>query len=160
VTSKASGKSRTFWRSSNHSDLDGWGGRKFSSRWSTAGRRIVYLAESPAGAMLEILVHMEFADAEAPDDYQLLSIDVPDVIEVLELEPSNLDWRESQRSTRRMGDAWLTSRATPLARVPSAIVPRTWNFLLNPEHPHAAQVRIHEMIRERFDNRLFRSRAS
>jgi len=35
-------------------------------------------------------------------------------------------------------------------------VPRTWNYLLNPEHPDAKQVQIAEVIKERFDNRLFR----
>jgi RES domain-containing protein len=54
-----------------------------------------------------------------------------------------------------MGDLWLTTRETPLARVPSAIAPQTWNYLLNPEHPEARQVQVAEVIRERFDNRLF-----
>ncbi len=45
---------------------------------------------------------------------------------------------------------------TPFARVPSAIVPRTWNYLLNPLHPDAKRLEIAEVIRERFDNRLFR----
>jgi hypothetical protein len=35
-------------------------------------------------------------------------------------------------------------------------MPHTWNYLLNPEHPAASQVRIVEVIKERFDNRLFR----
>jgi RES domain-containing protein len=55
-----------------------------------------------------------------------------------------------------MGDAWLVSLETPLARVPSAIAPQTWNYLLNPEHPDAKQVQVAEVIKERFDNRLFR----
>jgi RES domain-containing protein len=55
-----------------------------------------------------------------------------------------------------MGDAWLASRETALARAPSAIAPQTWNYLLNPEHPDAKQVQVAEVIRERFDNRLFR----
>ena len=59
--------------------------------------------------------------------------------------------------TRRIGDGWLASLETPIARVPSAIMPRTWNYLLNPEHPDAKQVRIAEVIKERLDNRLFRS---
>jgi RES domain-containing protein len=55
-----------------------------------------------------------------------------------------------------MGDAWLARREAALARVPSAIAPRTWNYLLNPEHPEAKQVVVAEVIQERFDNRLFR----
>jgi RES domain-containing protein len=55
-----------------------------------------------------------------------------------------------------MGDAWLVSRESPLARVPSAIAPHTWNYLLNPEHPDAKKIEVAEVVRERFDNRLFR----
>jgi len=58
--------------------------------------------------------------------------------------------------TRSIGDVWLTSMKSALARVPSVIVPRTWNYLLNPAHPDAKQVQVAEVIRERFDNRLFR----
>ena len=55
-----------------------------------------------------------------------------------------------------MGDDWLAAQEAPLARVPSVIAPHTWNYLLNPEHPDAKQVQVAEVIRERFDNRLFR----
>lgn len=65
-------------------------------------------------------------------------------------------WKQKLELTQRIGNAWLASLATPLARVPSAIVPRTWNYLLNPEHPDAVDVKIESATRERFDNRLFR----
>lgn len=148
---------RILWRISNFADLRGSGGIHSPSRWSTAGHRIVYLAESPPGAMLEILAHIEFEDGELPDEYQLLAIDVPEKIEVREIEPpSRADWKARLRLTQRIGDAWLNSRETALARVPSAVMPRTWNILLNPAHADAAEVKIREVIRERFDNRLFR----
>jgi hypothetical protein len=35
-------------------------------------------------------------------------------------------------------------------------MPRTWNILLNPEHPDARHITIGNVVRERFDNRLFR----
>jgi len=151
---------KNLWRISNHVDLGGWGGRKFSSRWASLGKRVVYLAESPAGALLEVLVHLQFEEDELPDEYQLIEVSIPDGISMRELEPSSrIDWKEKPRTTQRIGDAWLVSLETPLARVPSAIVPHTWNYLLNPEHPDAKQVQVAEIIRERFDNRLFRFRA-
>jgi RES domain-containing protein len=111
--------------------------------------------------MLERIVHMMDLDVEEdgdlPQTYQLLQISVPDETATKQL--STLvptDWREHPEFTRSIGDAWLASLESPLARVPSAIMPRTWNYLLNPEHPDARQVQIVEAIRERFDNRLFR----
>lgn len=149
------------WRISEYADLSGLGGRIGSARWHTMGRSVVYLTESPAGAMLERVVHMMDIDLEEygklPRTYQLLQVLVPDELVTKELNtiaPS--DWREHPEFTRSIGDAWLASFETALARVPSAIVPRTWNYLLNPEHPEAKQVQVAEVIRERFDNRLFR----
>jgi RES domain-containing protein len=148
---------KTLWRISNHTDLGGWGGRKFESRWSSLGKRIVYMAESPAGAMLEVLVHLKDREDELPATFSLLEIESPDESGVRELLPSaDVEWKNRPDSTRKIGDAWLSSRETPLARIPSAIMPRTWNVILNPEHADAHQVRVMSVIRERFDNRLFR----
>lgn len=107
--------------------------------------------------MLEILVHLQFRDRKLPETYNLLHVETPDSLAVEPIDPSpDPQWKEQPEFTRRLGNAWLWSLTTPLARVPSAIVPRTWNYLLNPEHPDASQLRIASAIRERFDNRLFR----
>jgi RES domain-containing protein len=157
VSVEAEAKSRILWRISNHADLRGSGGVHSASRWSTTGRRIVYLAESPPGAMLEILAHIEFEEGELPDEYQLLAVDVPEKIEVKEIKPpTHSDWKARFKLTQRIGDTWLNSGHSALARVPSAVMPRTWNVLLNPAHADAAQVMIREVIRDRFDIRLFR----
>jgi RES domain-containing protein len=148
---------RTLWRISNYVDLGGWGGKKFSSRWTSLGRRVVYFAESPTAALVETLVHLEVDSEDIPDSYTLLRISVPDDLAVKSLDPpAGTEWKQNLELTRRLGDAWLASKETPLARVPSVIAPQTWNYLLNPEHPDAKQVVVAEVIRERFDNRLFR----
>jgi RES domain-containing protein len=153
----AAGTMTTFWRISNHLDLGGWGGRKFASRWSSLGRRVVYLAESPAGAMMEVLVHLKEREGGLPRIYTLLKIEAPDDLSVTQLNAiAPTDWKVRLEFTRSLGDAWLTSMETPLARISSAIIPRTWNYLLNPEHPDAKKIEVAEVIRERFDNRLLR----
>jgi RES domain-containing protein len=148
---------RTLWRMSNYIDLGGWGGKKFSSRWTGLGRRVVYFAESPTAALVETLVHLEVDSEDTPDYYTLLRIVVPDDLAIQPLDPpAGSAWKHDLELTRRMGNAWLASLETPLARVPSAIAPQTWNYLLNPQHPNAGQVQVAEVIREQFDNRLFR----
>ncbi|MGB9407153.1 MAG: RES family NAD+ phosphorylase, partial [Terracidiphilus sp.] len=84
-------------------------------------------------------------------------VSVPDELAIKPLNAiAPTDWKERPEFTRTIGDAWMASSETALARVPSAIVPQTWNYLLNPEHPDAKQVQVAEVIRERFDNRLFK----
>jgi RES domain-containing protein len=147
----------TLWRISKHPDLTGQGGRLSSARWHTRGKLVVYLADCPASAMLEQIVHLQAGSGKLPRSYDLLKVAAPDSVDVRELLPlARVDWREHSESTRTIGDAWLASLETPLARVPSAIVPHTWNYLLNPEHPDAKKIEVAEVIREHFDNRLFR----
>jgi RES domain-containing protein len=148
----------TLWRISGYPDLSGEGGLGASGRWHTEGRLIVYLADCPAGALLERIVHMTdmIEDAYLPRFYQLLHVNVPDELAIKLLTIlAPIDWKERFEFTRAIGDAWLASLETPLARAPSAIAPRTWNYLLNPAHPDAKQVAVAEVIKERFDNRLF-----
>jgi RES domain-containing protein len=149
----------TLWRISSYVDLSGEGGLGASGRWHTEGRLIVYLAECPAGALLERIVQMTdmVQDANLPRFYQLLQITVPDELAIKPLNAlAPADWKERFEFTRAIGDAWLASLETPLARVPSVLAPQTWNCLLNPEHPDAKKIEIAEVIKERFDNRLFR----
>jgi len=148
----------TFWRISEYADLSGEGGRLGAGRWHTQGRPVVYLTESTASAMLERLVHLlNDEDGELPAFYQLLEVSAPDEIEIRRLNTlAPTDWRESLAISQHQGNTWLASRESALALVPSAIVPHTWNYLLNPLHPEAAQIAIQSATRERFDNRLFR----
>jgi RES domain-containing protein len=146
----------SLWRISGYNALSGEGGLYYSARWHTAGQRIVYLADSPAGALIESLVHAELNERSWPRHYDLMQIAVPDGLEIETLKVSaGKDWKESSSLSRALGDAWLQSKRTALARVPSAIVPKTCNFLLNPEHPAAAGIRIIETTRAEYDRRLF-----
>ena len=145
------------WRISAHADLSGEGGLLSSGRWHSRGSRIVYLTDHPAAALLEVLVNLEVDPADLPQSYQLLAVDFADNTRSESIAPDQLaaNWGEQLQFTRNMGDAWLREKRTMLLRVPSAIVPFTTNWLLNPEHQNAASVRIGEIIRVPFDRRFF-----
>jgi RES domain-containing protein len=145
------------WRISDFSELHGEGGLLYSARWHTAGHPIVYLAESAAGALLEVLVHLELEDNDLPRQYNLLRVSVPANIQIERLQVSGDDsWKDDERTTQAIGDEWLRSARTALAQVPSAIMPNTWNYLLNPEHADASGIQIAGITRAEFDTRLFR----
>jgi RES domain-containing protein len=148
---------RELWRISNHRSLNGEGGLRFSARWHTAGRPVVYLAASPAGAMVEVLVHLELQEDELPSSYTLLGVEAPKDLATEEIRISGReDWKVDLGLTRRLGDEWLKGGKTALARVPSAILPNTFNYLLNPLHRDAKQLRIVSVTKANFDPRLLR----
>jgi RES domain-containing protein len=137
------------WRVSNHADLSGEGGRRAEGRWHERGWRAVYLAEHAGLALLERLVHLGIDPEDIPSHYQLLTIHVPDGVRVEALSEAELaariaDWRHAPAETRTFTRAWFIERRTALLRVPSAILPDAFNYLLNPLHPDAAQIAVVE----------------
>jgi RES domain-containing protein len=117
----------------------------------------VYLSSTPASALLEILVHLEIEEGHLPRFYKLLEIQVPDDIGMEKLEdwaklPKG--WPRKQAVTRALGDQWLDRNSAALLEVPSALVPKTSNFLLNPLHPDAARIQVVSVSRQGLDRRL------
>lgn len=130
------------WRISVFIDLSGRGGLLASGRWHQAGRPVVYLAESPAAAMLEVLVHLEIDAEDIPDNLRLLRVDMPDDVSIRQANPLPDQWEEQIEQTRTLGGSWLTEGSSLLLSVPSAIMPHTTNYLFNPLHPEADQANV------------------
>lgn len=144
------------WRISRHRDLSGKGGLYASGRWHHRSAPIVYLAESPAGALLEACVHTSANDV--PPSYTLLALQVEPSISLETLDVSTLpsEWIESAEVTREIGSAWLQSTRSALFRVPSALLPATFNVLLNPLHADSAKIKIESAYDFPFDPRIKR----
>jgi RES domain-containing protein len=147
------------WRISNYADLYGIGGLKASARWHSKGHRIVYLSSSPSSALLEILVYLEIEEDRLPRFYKLLEIQVPASIRIEKIEDwakLQKGWQKRQASTRTLGDQWLEQNSSALLQIPSALVPHTNNFLLNPLHSDAAKLTIVSISRQGLDRRLLK----
>jgi RES domain-containing protein len=146
------------WRISNYADLKGQGGLKAGGRWHNKGAVIVYLAEHPAAAILEILVHFDTSPEELPANFQLLEVDVDNTLQVSQLSKDILpeNWIDNTPLSKSSGDQWLTSQSTVLLKVPSAITPKSFNYLFNPRHVDANKVKIVSAQRYPFDRRLLR----
>jgi RES domain-containing protein len=143
------------WRISNFADLKGIGGLRAGGRWHFAGQPVVYLAEHPALAFLEVLIHQDIRKMkELPAHYQLLQIEVEDSIAVSEIRDLPEDWKSNNGWSRSAGTEWLASRSSLLLKVPSVLVPYASNYLFNPAHPDAEMVRIVEARRVDDDPRI------
>ena len=148
------------WRISIFNDLSGIGGELAKGRWHTPaeGKRIVYLSEHPALALLETLVNLKERPEDGADRYQLLRVEAADEIPVDRSAPQALspDWRERPAITQAVGDAWLQANEKALLAVPSVPSPESINYLLNPRHPDAPRISIAWTRWIRYDKRLFR----
>ncbi len=144
-----------FWRISTFPDLSGRGGLLANGRWHHAGRPVVYLADSPASAMLEVLVHLEIDAEDIPDNLRLLRIEIPTDAHIERITELPDQWEAQLEHTRALGDAWLATNHSLLLQVPSAIMPHTTNFLFNPLHPQAPQATL-SVETLRLDRRLLK----
>jgi RES domain-containing protein len=151
------------WRISNFASLQGIGAEFESGRWHTAapGKRLVYLAEHPAVALLENLANLDGDPRFFEKHFQLLKISTSGAaIPVARLSTKQLVGIDPQdtATTQTIGDAWLTACASALLRVPSMPSPESWNYLLNPLHPAAARLKVEWAKHIAYDKRLFRLR--
>jgi RES domain-containing protein len=134
-----------------HARLDGEGAKRVGGRWNSRGHAVVYMADSISLAVLENLVHMSKQDF--PKGYVSVSASIPDEITVLTENDIKKDVRYG--GPQELGDYWVSSLASAVLRVHSAVVPQAFNFLLNPAHPAFAQIIAEPSIPFVFDERLF-----
>ena len=136
------------------SAFSGLGGLYVSGRWHQRGNKIIYTAESLALATLEIFVHLE------SDRVPLVAIKayIEDKLAVEEVNNLPLNWQESTTypELQKIGTEWLKSGRTPVLKVPSAIVPVEFNYLLNPDHPDLQLSKMSPM-KYQLDRRLWKN---
>ena len=138
----------------------GYGAKEAGGRWNSVGTSMVYVSDVASLTMLETLVHLHAS--HIMDYFTLLRIDVPDEqiqkADMGEL-PGNWADEEAPSELATYGDAWCFTGSSIALRVPSALSPVEFNYLLNPEHPEFSGVIKHaEEIPFRFDSRLKRAR--
>jgi RES domain-containing protein len=148
-----------FWRISNYPDLTGLGAELSAGRWHTAGegKRIIYLAEHPAVALIENLANLRGDPRFFQHHFQLLKISSHSETPPKELTSKQLAAIDphNPRTTQTIGDAWLAARISALLRVPSIPSPESWNYLLNPLHPDASKLKLDWARLIAYDKRFF-----
>ncbi len=124
--------------------LDVTGTRLNGGRWNPVGVGILYTAEHPALALVEILVHMpQVPYAELPN-YRLFTVDIPDDSRrVVTADQLPAYWNENtySRSQTVLAD-WLANPDVLALGVPSSVMPSGINYLLHPAHTAYANIHI------------------
>ena len=135
-----------------HPIWDGRGAGLYGGRWNPPGVPVIYAAGSLSLAMLERLVQRRNLDGT-----MLVEAHVPDDLPIEDLmsaSPNN--WRAfGSPEAQAAGGRWAASRHSALLRVPSALVPREPNYVVNPAHPDAGRIRSNTPERLEWDPRLF-----
>ena len=109
----------------------------YPARWSAKGRFVIYTAGSRALACLENLVHRSGEGNNAL--YKVMIIEMPDTIEIDVLDESTLkkDWHtiDNYVYCQSLGSKWLNESKSAILKVPSVVIKKEHNYLINPNHP-------------------------
>ena len=126
-------------------------------RWNSENTKVGYTSESRALALLEVFVHLNSSE-DLPNDRYYVEINIPDTLDVLEVNIDDLpkDWKSNPPTaiTQTIGDDFVDFNEAAILKVPSSIVPNEYNYLINPNHPDAKEIRVIKTERVMFDSRL------
>lgn len=125
-------------------------------RWNFKGDRIIYTSESRSLACLENLVHS--SGETLLNLFRVMIIYIPDQLSIAHLDHVSLpeNWNQQARPKwcQERGNRWLEKAENPVLKVPSAIVNKEFNYLINPNHPEFKKVKIIDTEPFPFDQRL------
>ena len=137
--------------------FSGEGSIRYDGRWHRRGIRIVYASDAPASALLEVIAHTE-AHNRLQHDYVLFEVRLDPDEHLLTVGSDMLpdDWRAVPwpTSTQEIGMFWHEEQASVVLNVPSAVVPRQRNVLVNVAHPRFNELQIQEPEPFEIDSRL------
>jgi RES domain-containing protein len=117
-------------------DLSGTGSFLNGGRWNYEGTYALYTSEYRSLALLETLVHTE--DEELPPNLYIISIEFSEAAPLSYLAEDALpsSWRSIDNfNIRTIGNHILSMNEHLAIKVPSAVLPKEFNFILNPSFP-------------------------
>jgi RES domain-containing protein len=128
-----------------HKIFDGEGAATFGGRWNSPGRRVIYAAETYAGALLEVLANSNIG--RVPKHHAWIEILIDGDVSVEEVD---------QRPSRIFGDKWYDEKRSTVLIVPSTVVRVERNIVISQEHPGFRKLRATAPKPVVWDERLFR----
>ncbi|MBB3838956.1 RES domain-containing protein [Runella defluvii] len=72
--------------------------------------------------------------------------------------PSFHGWNSIYTSptTQQFTNDWVKQQSSLIMAIPSVIVPMSFNYLINPNHPRMQEIKVVESIPFSFDSRFFK----
>jgi RES domain-containing protein len=140
-----------------HPIFDPTGAMLHGGRWNSIGHRVIYAAETYAGALLEVLVHSNLS--QPPKNHRVVRINIPDEVAIESVAIGLIDdWdAEDMVASRAFGDQWIQENRTAVLKVPSVMTRgHENNLVLNTSHPQFSLISAEEPEPVYWDARLFR----
>ena len=140
------------------SALSGEGAKIAGGRWNSPEIEMIYTSESRSLCTAEVAVNLPIGIL--PKGYEMITFNIPDEMNITEMNEDMLPlgWKSSPFTTltQRFGDRFIFENKFLVMKVPSAVVPGDFNYLINPRHPDFNKIEIIKKEPYEFDERLFK----
>ncbi len=112
-----------------------------ANRWNVKGQNVIYTGSSRSLASLELIVHR--GAVKPALTYKVMVISIADddyLMNQIQIKTLPADWRSfaAYSNLQKIGSAWYNSRESLVLKIPSAIIPLEYNYIINTEHPDFA----------------------
>jgi RES domain-containing protein len=116
----------------------------YSARWNSRGNMLIYTAESRSLACLENIVHRSGEGNNALYKVMLIELPATLTIETLDVASLSDDWytTDNYRYCQEIGNKWLNDQRFAVLKVPSVIIKKENNYLINPHHPDFKKIKL------------------
>lgn len=135
------------------SDLSGTGAMLYGGRWNRRGIRMLYTSESLSLAALEIIANIN--SNQLGVNLCCIEIDFPEALEYIFEEKLPEGWNAFPYTSGSVafGTDYFKNGVLCL-KVPSAIIPSEYNYLLNPLHDDFHKIKVVDVRPLILDQRL------
>ena len=141
--------------------LSGLGAEIAGGRWNSPGISMIYTSESRALCTAEVAVNLPLGNI--PAGYEMISIYIPDDSVMNEIREEYLPsgWKAFPPATitQKIGDEFIIQGKFLIMKVPSAVVPGDFNYLINPRHTDFGRIEIVKKEPYEFDGRFFKGKS-
>ena len=108
-----------------------------ANRWNKKDEFVIYTSSNRALSTLEMVVHRSYILSSIP--YKILTIEILESKSFLKEISSNTlpkNWKsiEAYPTLQEMGSQWYNSKESLILKVPSAIIPLEYNYIINTRH--------------------------
>ena len=130
-----------------------------ANRWNLDNQFVLYTGSSLALATLELVVHKSAIAVNSNYKIMVISLNISEkdiyAIEIGQL-PKYWKSMKAYSELQKIGSEWYRAYQFLIMKVPSAIVPQEFNYLINTHHPDfKKKVKLESVEDFLWDERLF-----
>jgi RES domain-containing protein len=109
-----------------------------ANRWNTKGQNVLYAGSSRSLSSLELIVHK--GAVKPALQYKVMVISIADddhLVNQIHMNDLPANWRlfAAYSNLQNIGSDWYNSQESLVMKVPSAVIPFEYNYVINMEHP-------------------------